>query len=152
MFCMSMSISVFADIEPLDRNQYVSSASSAPSASSTAPSKTPEDEIDPTELDEIKEVQSNTNWVDTFIFLTGIFLWIGDMIYITICTLDLVLPALGSLVLRAISFGKTDHLTEGWVKILIKFVAVAAIGTLFVGGYVKMFFAYVFGRFLAAGF
>ncbi len=139
--------------KPLGTNENIDTDKTIGSSSET--SSEPEDTVDRSEVatdDELSQadkVKQNTNFVDTCIYFTGILIWIGTLIYITIISLAKTVPWLGEIILRIITFGKVTSVEDSYTKIFMKFVILAAFGTLFVGGYIKVLIAQLYGWLLS---
>lgn len=141
----------YATFDPLDRNGsniLVPSQPPAPDVSDASSSSVPQ-LIDAEELTKEEERSANTNIVDTTIYLTGILIWIADLLYVSLATLALVMPAVSEPIIKVFTFGKSDHIGDSWGRIITKFIIIAAIGTLFTAGWIKVILGQFYGWFLS---
>lgn len=136
---------------PRGTNPIATNPDNSSSTSTSTPAIDNEDFVDRGKVEEKKQKASNTVFVDTLIFTTGILLWVAATMYVTITTANLVFGGVILTVIRKITFGKVTHLDTKIGTILIKFIALAAIGTLFTSGFVKFAIVKLYGWLLTKG-
>ncbi len=170
VLCLSLSM-VFSQFtfvmcavdEDVDRNEYVASEAMGTNGTAHQPQADTEDKKDPPindtqppeiltedEISDAADYQNRSSFVDSFIFFTGVFMWIFGTLYVTLAVLDKVVPFISGPVIKFISFGKVEHWELSIGQIIGRFFVVAVIGTLFVQGWVKVwlgtFFGYILSR------
>ncbi len=149
--------------EDVGRNEYVTSEAMGTNGTAHQPHVDSEDNKEPeindaqppeilteTEISDADNYRDRSSFVDSVIYFTGVFMWIFGTLWVTLAVLDKVAPFLAGPVIKALSFGKVEHWELNIGQILGRFIVVAAIGTVFVQGWVKVwlgtFFGYILSR------
>lgn len=155
--CCLCSVSVFAAVdEDVDRNDYsqdtalgtndTAHVSSSDTSDSSDDSETkPEDLLSEDEITEAEKYQSRSSFVDSVIYFTGVFIWIFGTIWVSFAVLDKIAPFLTSPVVKFITRGEKVNLSLSMGAIVVRFIMMSVIGTLFVTGWVKVWLGSFFG-------
>lgn len=158
VMCCFCSLSVFADVdEDVGRNDYSEdtalgtndtahvSSSSSESDSSDDSEVSKDDLLSEEEIDDADAYQSRSSFVDSVIYFTGVFIWIFGTIWVSFAVLDKVAPFVTSPVIKLITRGEKVNLSLSLSAIIVRFIMMSVVGTLFVTGWVKVWLGSFFG-------
>lgn len=105
--------------------------------------------LDKYEIEDNKNLQDRTYFVDTIIYYTGVFIWIFSILWVTFVVIDKVLPFLTNRIVLFITRGELENLNLTVMDIICKFAVMSVVGTLFATGWVKIWLSEFFGWLLS---